>query len=534
MYSQDVLARVISIAEKFVIDNDRMLYRDIFRVAEEYCADNRLIVGGAIGMDLLTKKPYGKDNFVYDVFCKDSVWKTTCELTDAITAAHVPHLDKSTLKAHTVVKNIESSILINTREIIRVHALPHIRAANIVDLLSPVSIRGYFAEREVLCMSADVHLCDVYRRLYRPYPPQPGYPTYTRLLELESQLYGGYEGAFDDTPPIDTPSGDTAPSDTASGDTASGDTAPSDTASGDTAPSDTAPSDTAPSDTPPHETETSQSDIDEGANGIDMYIEGSDVYTEDTNAEDTNAEDTNAEDTNAENGYVGNGYAKNGNGWRQSIDDTIINNVLRGSLYVLIGDYAIESNTGTKRLQFISDGDIPSIVSHIESAVKAERINARFETPVKYALQLPNDFQTVKYTVYAIDPNGKRVSLVDIFNSASFELIPFGVSKKGPLANVRVAGVFVLLRFKMIDLYVLKFISALSKKSDDPRSRDIKRQILSLRSGALRRVSEDPESVFQLDDYYGKYLDERFQKKLLEIQLRTHMLPDYYPLKNNS
>lgn len=470
MYSVDVLPRILSYAEKFTIDNDRMLYRDLFRVIEEYCADNRLIVGGSIGIDLISKRPYNRENFVYDVFCKEQVWKTACSIADALYSAHMTHLDPSTLKAHTIVKGVEASLFINSRELLRVHSLPHIKTADIVDLLNPISLRGYFAERELLCMPPDVYLCDVYRRLYRPYPPISGYPSYSTLLKIEEVLSRHRADGGSDTPPVSE-----SPLETLQ-------------AGGD------------------HETETAECDIDYGPEDINEYMERDDEIV------DGSAESS------------AGSYAN----WRQRIDNIVIEHVLRDSPYVLVGDYAFPGSGAHRRLQFIFDGDIDGMIKRIDTATHAEGVNGRF-TYIKYDLQLPNDFQTAKYTVYGADPNGKRVSLIDIYDSASFELVPFAKSHTGPLAGIRIAGSFVLLRFKMIDLYVFKFISALSGNKDDTRMRNIRAQIASLRKKTIAMVSENPESVFQLGDHYGQYLDENAEKKRREIESRVGTLPDYYP-----
>ena len=66
MYKQfmdiDVL---ICEAKQIVIKNDRNYYDKYLKVVEEFCNENKILLGGQIGMDLLTDIQLNKDIYQY-------------------------------------------------------------------------------------------------------------------------------------------------------------------------------------------------------------------------------------------------------------------------------------------------------------------------------------------------------------------------------------------------------------------------------------------------------------------------------------
>ncbi len=184
------------------------------------------------------------------------------------------------------------------------------------------------------------------------------------------------------------------------------------------------------------------------------------------------------------------------------------------------------------RLQVVATDDISGYVAKIHAALSAAGIKSRIEY-TKYALQIPNDFQTYKYTVYTRDQQDKRTALLDIFNSTSFELVPFGVSRSGELSNIMIAGAFVVLRFKLIDLYSMKFVSKLGGGVSG-RVADIKKQINVVRQRVLSAIADDPLSVFQLENHAGKFLDESVEKRNTLGKERFRFAPYYFATRGTA
>lgn len=486
MYTQvNILPRVNKIAEKFVLDNDRLLYRDFFRLIEEYAAERKIIIGGPTGSDLLLKRAFNKDNFTYDLYV-DNVWTCAKEIADLLyKSGHTPHVDKTTINCETIVKNVEAMVHVNLRPIVRLSALPHVRGGNIRDIIRPVHMHGHFAEKELPCLPGDLYLIDVYRKLYRPYPPMGAQP-YSDLLSLEDSLFAlaksrlgdignGKTGGFaheEDEQPVDP-------------------------------------------DVNEVEDETVVQPEDQDA------VDDLDDFVEDVAAEDDVAA--------AVTGGVTEAFRLN---WRQNAEKIILEEVLRGSNYVLVGDYALKDiglDATNSRLQFLAGDDITEYVAKIGNALRKNNVHSKLEY-VKYNLQLPNDFQTTKYTIYAIDHLDKRVSLLDVFNTLSFEMVPFTLSKSGPLAGIRVGGLFVQLRFKFVDLWSMHFVLSIGGQLDAAKTRieDIKRQIVTTRDTVLKKIANDPVSVFQLDNYAGVFIDEFVAKKKI-IGTERFRFQRYYP-----
>lgn len=508
--------RVLTVASKFVIDNDRSIYSAFLKATEEFVAEHKLVVGGTVGADLLLQKPYSKDVTMYELYV-DSPWQRAKELVDAFGLVHAPHIDKTTIVANTVIKNMECTVSVNTRVLIRLYNLPRIRDANIRDIIVPVYRKGYFADREVLVMPADLQLINIYRQLYRPYPPVP-HLSYTDLLAREDTLFshldfgikiGGVcscceaEGGDEELPDTD------------------------------------------------HETvirnDDREIDIDaliEGgcdeckcvAAGCTMCIEGGCDCNAKTGGDDTH--DSCCEDDvpvmvggcRCMSGGMDEYFGSHQN-WRQQVEQTVIDEVIRRGDMLLVGDFAVKHAVGTvvsnMRLQVIAGDDINAYVDKIRTALANAKIKTKVEY-TKYALQIPNDFQTYKYTVYVQDHQGKRTSLLDIFNCTAFELVPYTVARDGALSGIMIAGTFAILRVKLIDLYSMKFVSHLSGASaTQGRVGDIKGQIVALRKHVRKEIDVNPLTVFQLENYSGQYLDESVEKRKLLGKERFRFAPYY-------
>lgn len=210
---------------------------------------------------------------------------------------------------------------------------------------------------------------------------------------------------------------------------------------------------------------------------------------------------------------------------------TKLNNIILTSMcaesdYVVIGDYAllgldkarttapIDISNVNGRLQILADSHIDEVINEISAALdthlsKSNNLNRL--SYVKYPLNIPTDFQLTKYTVYYNDN-----PLMDVFNSTTYEMIPYKVSY-GPLKNVKLGNVFVVLRFKMIDLWILKLIMNLGS---DPAAHmaakidAVWRQIRQLR-GVMESVKPEEYvgGLFQLKDYVGRYINEIVAKR---------------------
>lgn len=190
------------------------------------------------------------------------------------------------------------------------------------------------------------------------------------------------------------------------------------------------------------------------------------------------------------------------------IGDVAINVILDNN----IGNNSNNNNTTNfknQRLQIITKHEIKDIIRQLEGMNKDKtRAKYRFDY-VKYYLNIPSDFRLLKYTIY-ISNSKNRFPLIDVFNSASYELIPYTKSY-----DILVAHPTVVLRFLLIDMWTLRVISrgTLNKKRFDELAAN------------FARISKLPKN-FQLENYYGVYLSETVAKKQL---MKQHQQPKYYP-----
>jgi hypothetical protein len=194
---------------------------------------------------------------------------------------------------------------------------------------------------------------------------------------------------------------------------------------------------------------------------------------------------------------------------------------------VVCGDYAFSTLFGNElpkfaRLQVISD-DVKRTIADITAQVPTA-------TYVKYELHLPNDFQIVKYIVYK-DATKTR-SIVDIFNCAEFEIIPFVVSN-----NTRIANLWVLLRIMFIDIWTIRLLINAGSGTSFSTERiktliKLTEKIRNVQSVENAETVENTEfkDVFPKSNYYGVYVNESVVKTQMLKELGERLQP-YIPKK---
>lgn len=199
--------------------------------------------------------------------------------------------------------------------------------------------------------------------------------------------------------------------------------------------------------------------------------------------------------------------------------------IVKKSGLLLIGDKALnlylDSDTQTQRLQLIFDSNnspesiVGLLSKKLEDSTKKIAMSDHKVDLVNYYLNIPSDFRIRKFTIY-ITHGKNKFPLVDMFNSGTYELLPY-VVKEG----YKIAHPFVCLRFYLIDLWILKLIEHLGGDNNQRRN-----QILN----KMKTINELPKQ-FQLGDYYGEFSNENVARKKLMKALG--MAPKYYPAKKS-
>lgn len=134
---------------------------------------------------------------------------------------------------------------------------------------------------------------------------------------------------------------------------------------------------------------------------------------------------------------------------------------------IFIGNWAlyalgsIEQMPLRSKIQLISDAEPESIVELLKNAIR----HPVDITHNKESLGLANDHWTTRTIFYVYDEeNDKKVPIVDVFNSTTWELIPYVLTGKD---NVPVGNPFVIARFLLIDMWVVSMLNNLNKITEE-------------------------------------------------------------------
>ncbi len=415
-------------AEVFVLENDRMLYAPFLSCVEQFCHDEQVLIGGDVGVDLLVHaddphieahhKPtlkLNKDQFVWDLYASDA-YRCARKLADALAQVKSPHVPARTVALQTNIKHREFTMYVNTRVLLRIYAMERYRGVDLASLAGTARVTGALTGVSIASISAEMHLIQLYRRLYSPSMISSAVDN----LMMEASLFS--------------------------------------------------------------------------------IMRAGSIPSE---------------------SVIGAAESKH--------TDKIIAHIAADTNTVFIGAFAIRGDKS--RLQVITN-DVDVLYSAISRIVPGTRL-------VKYNLGIVGDFQLTKHTVYASGGghNGNHNNnntnaqspLMDIFNSAQYEMIPF-VAKAVRGHNIRAAGPWVLLRYLFIDIWVLKMVGTISGDSAAYQSK------IDHGMGLINEVRvsalADLPSTFQLNNYIGIFMDETIAKKKM-IRDTGDRFPTYYPAKGS-
>jgi hypothetical protein len=168
MYSQiNIVKNIEPIAEKFILDNDRMMYLPFFERTEKFCAENNVLIGGRVGLDLLIGKPVTKDSFTWDLYCDDT-FNTAKALADELSQVDSPHVPARTVALMTNIRYKEFTLSINARIMFKIYAMDRYRGIKLVELMGPAVRTSYFTKTSIKLISEEMQLIEIYRTLYSP------------------------------------------------------------------------------------------------------------------------------------------------------------------------------------------------------------------------------------------------------------------------------------------------------------------------------------------------------------------------------
>lgn len=158
------LPQLLAAASKYIMENDRVLFHPYLSAAEKYIAENDIVIGGNIGIDMLLGVPIHIESQPWDLYCSDP-WNTGRTLADALAKVPNAHIRAETISLQTNIRNRELTLAIDTRFMFRIYQMDKYRGADLVTVMGPVTVNGYFGNR-VKVFPQEMVLIGVYQGLY--------------------------------------------------------------------------------------------------------------------------------------------------------------------------------------------------------------------------------------------------------------------------------------------------------------------------------------------------------------------------------
>jgi hypothetical protein len=198
--------------------------------------------------------------------------------------------------------------------------------------------------------------------------------------------------------------------------------------------------------------------------------------------------------------------------------------------YVVIGHWGVAMLTKSpfvqphRTLQVISSAAIDFDVHAISSFLSSYTTSA-----IRYKerrMNIPKDFRIKRYTIRILSPSTqggvKEKTLLDIYNVASYELVPY-ISKELTSENIqyKIGTPYVLLRFVMIDLIIIRMIGQAEVLTADARDKYIE-EIIEM----TRRIKKIDTS--SAEQHFGINVDYIVAKRM-EDRKESNQHPSYLP-----
>jgi len=234
-----------------------------------------------------------------------------------------------------------------------------------------------------------------------------------------------------------------------------------------------------------------------------------------------------------------------------TIKKIIILKLLAGSDFILIGEWAIKLIemgivggalcSTSEKVQIITSYTIEKTFNLLKDFLKTVYSNPYEITYQEHDLFIPKEYRNKRFTVYIQTPceiEGqcpvKRRAFMDIFINGTYELIPWISSSRflkkkndGYPKNIKIGNPYVILRFLLIDLWILRLIHSKGLMMTNVANKKINNINVSI--GKIRNPNKLGGIInksFSLDNYLGVYSNEFIYFKIL---LSKQRIPIYTP-----
>ena len=154
-----------------LIKVDRMRFSEVYRITEEYCKKNEIIISSV--RDLIETEGRDMSRSDYNLHC-------SYPYKHAVNLANLIHSNVGEwVKMRTVVGHQEFIIEYDMRPLINIYSIDIQKNVKLHALIMPVKING------LLYMSPEIEIIDVYHKLYSPNNSDE----WEELVKTEGQLY---------------------------------------------------------------------------------------------------------------------------------------------------------------------------------------------------------------------------------------------------------------------------------------------------------------------------------------------------------
>lgn len=458
MYTINQVERIKTLIENKIYV-ERLTYFEFYEVIEEYlnsfsssttgATGSAIMVGGTMGVNLLLKKERNIQDFVYELYAENAFLHAN-NLINLLEELNSKTKKNLIILLKTTIPNNKYQIIIDNRPMVIFYKL----SENSFDLVLPVKTKTFDNKKEVLVVSPEIQLIDIYRTLYSPNKSD----IWQENIEDEKKLFQHLKQR-----------------------------------------------------------------IQQSTSFAFNYVlkKGSDDIT---GGEEIKNEDKKLIEL-------------------ELFKQYIVNN----KNVILIGEHAVKLLTNlpsnSNIIQVISANTIEQDFIEVENIVKKTFKRNIPVVKITRKMHVMQDFRITRTSIKIGDEHNQK-EILYIYNSGFYDLIPFNTFVKDSKSSIQVGNPFVLIRFLLIDFWMvrwIKILGSIDNKYANQRLDSILNKILFIRNMMSNDKLEIDKKYFNnsanpklkvftsnTNEYLGHYDDENISQKVL-IKDLSKKYYDYFP-----
>lgn len=161
MYSFNYLDRISDLIDNKIL-LERLRYEDQYDIIDEYISqyteNHAIMIGDSMGINLLLKKERSRDDFYYTLYT-DNAFAHANNIANLL-----DDYEDLTIILKTTIPGIKYQIIVDTRILVTLFNL----SSNSDKLINPILVKSFNKKYNLLVLSPEIQLLDIYRTLYSP------------------------------------------------------------------------------------------------------------------------------------------------------------------------------------------------------------------------------------------------------------------------------------------------------------------------------------------------------------------------------